>query len=127
MQDEWDEIEAAARSALEQQDPWLNLLSASQRATDSWHFWTCAFEGAVQRRNAALADQIMRERVQPHEDYSAQPWLTTDHALMLEQLGRVEEALGAIRSALGDLPFDKALQEIEWRLLAKQTSSSRKG
>ena len=125
MQDDWDEIEESARWAVQQEDPWLYLVSESHRTTDSWSFWTCAFDAAVERRNASLADLIMRDRLQLHEDYCAQPWLTTDHALVLEQLGRIEEALCAIRSAIADLPFDEELLQIERRLLAKQQPASR--
>ncbi len=41
-----------------------------------------------------------------------------------EQLGRLDEALAAIRSAIGDDPFDEELQEIERRLITKRESAS---
>ncbi len=81
MQDDWDEIEESARWAVQQEDPWLYLVSESHRTTDSWSFWTCAFDAAVERHLAPLADQIMRDRLTLHEDYSAQPWLTTEQFL----------------------------------------------
>ena len=124
MQDDWDEIEESARWAVQQEDPWLYLVSESHRTTDSWSFWTCAFDAAVELHLAPLADQIMRDRLTLHEDYSAQPWLTTDHARVLEQLGRFDEALAAIRSAIEDEPFDEELQDIERRLIAKRESAS---
>ncbi|MBL8632309.1 MAG: hypothetical protein JNM40_03735 [Myxococcales bacterium] len=117
MDDEWESIEESVRWALTQEDTWLELVSESNRTTDSWTFWTYAFDVACEQRQLQLADQIMRDRVCRHEDYSAQPWLLADYALVLAQLGRTDEALGAIRSAIEDLPFDEELLEIERRLL----------
>ncbi len=123
MDEEWEAIEESVRWALTQEDAWLDLVSESHRTTDSWTFWTYAFDVAIERNKSFLADQIMRDRIKLHEDYSAQPWLLADHALVLERLHRIDEALEAIRSAIEDLPFDDDLLQIEQRLIHKQSAA----
>lgn len=119
MDDECEDIEQTTRQAMQSEDPWRQLVADSERTTDSWYFWCSAFDAAVASRQALVADQIMRERLEHHEDFCAQPELLTDHALVLEQLGEYGAALRAIHSAIEDLPFEEHLHQIERRLIDK--------
>lgn len=124
MDEAWEAIEESVRWAVAQEDAWLDLVSESHRFEDSWTFWNYAFDVAIERRKLFLADQIMRDRIQLDDDFSAQPWLMSDYARVLEELSRYDEALTAIRSAIEDLPHDEELQLVEQRLLHKRAASS---
>jgi predicted Zn-dependent protease len=125
MDEEWQAIEESVHWALTQEDAWLELVSESHRFGDSWTFWNYSFDVAIERRKLFLADQIMRDRIQQDEDFSAQPWLMSDYAQVLEALGRYKEALTAIRSAIEDLPHDEDLQVVERRLLQRIAASAK--
>ncbi len=119
MIDECDEIEDTVRRAMQSENPWSQLSLESQRTTDTWYFWSFAFDTALDNRHFLLVNQIMTEQLQHHEDFSAQPNYMAGYALALEHFEKNEEALRAIRSAIQDDPYDVNFEQIERRLIEK--------
>lgn len=114
-----DETDLLVLSCLEaDEDPWAALCAAALSLPDPIDLWLDALPLLVERRRYVLADRVMVEKIRPDTFFTAQPDLMHLHALTLQALGRPDEALVCVRSALQDMFWHEPYKQLEAALLA---------